>query len=466
MSNTLVGADGEILIDSTHPGLDATYGFLNNISDDASGQRSDIPPSNSMSSLMSGTPGANWSSWNAIVPINVYNVREGLLNSGSTHDAVYERGITSVVELNMRNLARWMDGVYDNNLLAGTNAVSANIAKPDGYTVYVSDRRGDKVKSLVDSSGATINSTNGMVDNEDIYGPNGSLDTGEDVQNKGVLIKDTTELPDPAVLVTNPSYGTDRTKRAIAVAAWSNIDSAHPTNHNYFRSAVRLFNGENLQVMGTTGKLSTTLGISVATENMVYIWGSYNTTGITSQPTDGSTLNDDTLTDHYLGNQVPASIVSDAFFPLSKTWFDAETSIYPDDLNKRLADLSLPGTGYETSVRAAIIAGNNLSALTGSPDAGNSSDESRLNGGVHNFPRFLERWASSTGSDQRWNFVGSLIPLYRSTQAVGQYNANSVIYSPPKRNWAFDSTFQDPNRLPPGTPQFQYIEPTAFRQVL
>src|SRR4029453_2747966 len=80
MSNTLVGADGEILIDSTHPGLDATYGFLNNIADDASAQRSDIPPSNSMSSLMSGTPGANWSSWNAIVPINVYNVREGLLN--------------------------------------------------------------------------------------------------------------------------------------------------------------------------------------------------------------------------------------------------------------------------------------------------------------------------------------------------------------------------------------------------
>jgi hypothetical protein len=143
------------------------------------------------------------------------------------------------------------------------------------------------------------------------------------------------------------------------------------------------------------------------------------------------------------------------------------TSIYPDDLSKRLADLSLPGTGYETSVRAAIIAGNNLSALTGSPDAGNSSnDESRLNGGMHNFPRFLERWANSSGGDQRWNFVGSLIPLYHSTQALGQYNANSVIYSPPKRNWAFDSTFQDPNRLPPGTPQFQYIEPTAFRQVL
>ena len=63
------------------------------------------------------------------------------------------------------------------NLLQGTGAVSANIASPDGYTLYVSDRRGDKVKSLVDH-GVTVNATNGMVDNEDIYGPNGALDPG------------------------------------------------------------------------------------------------------------------------------------------------------------------------------------------------------------------------------------------------------------------------------------------------
>lgn len=465
INNTAIGIDGEIKTsDSTHPLLDSTYGYLTNIVDDSAGQpqRSDVPPSNSMSILMGYTAGTAWPNWNAIVPINVYNVREGLINSSMTQNAVYERGITNVVELNMRNLARWMDGVYDNNLLAGTNAVSANIAKPDGYTVYVSDRRGDKVKSMVDSSGATINSTNGMVDNEDIYGPNGTLDTGEDVQNKGTLVKDTTELPDPGTgWDSSPSFGTDRTKRAIAVAAWGNIDSAHPTNHNYFRSAVRLFNSENLQVLGTANKLSTTLGISVASENMVYIWGNYNSTGINGQPTDASTLNDSTQTYFYLGNQVPASIVCDAFFALSKTWFDGESAMNPDDLSKRVADLTLPGTGSETAVRTAIIAGNNLSALTGSPDAGNSaSNESRLSGGMHNFPRFLERW------DNRWNFVGSLIPLYHSTQAVGPYNADSVIYSPPTRNWAFDITFTDPNRLPPGTPQFQYIEPTAFRQVL
>ncbi len=136
--------------------------------------------------------------------------------------------------------------------------------------------------------------------------------------------------------------------------------------------------------------------------------------------------------------------------------------MYRDDERKRLADVTFSSVGPETSLRAAIIAGNNLSALAGSPGAGNSaSGESRLNGGVHNFPRFLENWGG-----QRWNFVGSLIPLYHSTQALGQYNAVSTIYSPPTRNWAFDITFTDPNRLPPGTPLFQHIEPTGFKQIL
>src|SRR5205807_3055264 len=130
----------------------------------------------------------------------------------------YERSIMNVVQLNMRNVARWFDGIYDNKLLQGTNALSTNTAKPDSYTIYVSDRRGDNVRTFV-ASGSTVTATNGMADNEDIYGPNGTLDPGEDVQETGALVKDTAELPDPVAL--SGTYGTDRTKRAIAVAAWA-----------------------------------------------------------------------------------------------------------------------------------------------------------------------------------------------------------------------------------------------------
>jgi hypothetical protein len=455
MNLTHLGADGEIKTSSLVGQPTATQRFLTGIVDDTAigsqPQRSDTP----------GIAG----DWNSIVPITAYNVREGRSTSALDANTVYERGMTTIVELNMRNLARWLDGVYDNNLLANTNAVSANIAAPDGYIVYVSDRRGDKVKQERDSSGATINTSNGMVDNEDIYGNNNTLDPGEDVidagvdiagnvNKKGSLQRDLTELPYAALLAG--TAGTDfptRVARAKTTAAWTN-----PTN--YFRRAVRIFNGENLQTTGAAGKLNETKGITVASENMVYVWGNYNTTGINAAPPDGtSALNSDTEDYFYTGNQVPTSLVCDAFLPLSKTWFDSCTSLYPDDVSKRQADVSLPGVTAETSMRMGVIAGNNLSALSGTPDAGNASGESRLNGGMHNFPRFLEDWRR-----QRFNFVGSLIPLWHSTQALGQYNAEGAIYSPPTRDWAFDATFLAPDRLPPGTPQFQYIEPTAFRQ--
>jgi hypothetical protein len=452
VGRTNIAADGQI---NTAPGpVQNGLGYLTSLVDDTAtvqGTRADNAPV-----LHIGDWGtATWSNnkeWNAIVPINVYNVREGCIDSVNCA-AVYERGITNVVELNMRNLARWLDGVYDTPLLAGTPAVSTNIANPLGFTIYISDRRGDKVRAINDFNGAPVNSTNGMVDNEDIYGVNGALDPGEDVQATGVLVKDTTELPDPAVL--GGAYGADLTMRAITVAAWTNPG-------NYFRHAVRLFNGEDLQITGGANKLSATQGLTIATENMLYIWGSYNTTGINVAPGVGtSSLNDPASNFRYLGNQVPASLVSDAFFPLSKTWSDSCSAMYPGNTGNRRADLNAPNNTAETAVRAGIIAGNNLGALAGAPDAGNAAaGESRLNGGMHNFPRFLESWGA------RWNFVGSLIPLYHSTQAVAPYNANSTIYGAPIRNWAFDSTFLDPNRLPPSTPQFQYVQPTAFRQLL
>jgi hypothetical protein len=370
-----------------------------------------------------------------------------------------------------------MDGVFDQNLLANTGAVSGNIAKPDGYVVYVSDRRGDNVKTMtVPVAGSdpvtfqTINSTNGMDDNVDIYGPNGLMDGGEDVQSTGALIgsaltKDLAELPDPAALSGTSGADFDsRRDRALTVAAYTNPS-------NYFRRSVRLFNAENLQATGGVDKLSTTLGVTMSSENMIYTWGNYNTTGINVAPLAGtSSLNDATVLSHYMptstDRQVPASIVADAWFPLSKTWCDSLSSMYPDTLSSRPPD-RIPSGGTlavtdETSVRAGIIAGNNLGAIAGLPDAGNNAtpSESRLNGGMHNFPRFLENWGT------RFNFVGALIPLYRSTQAVGPYNANSTIYSAPVRNWAFDITFTNPAKLPPGTPQFQHIEPTGFRQIL
>lgn len=446
---------------------------------------------------------------NKIVPINVYNVREGRMDEGLSATNAYQRGITGVIEINMRNLARWVDGVYDNNLFAGLPAasspMSANIEGNDGYVVYISDRRGDRVKSERTSALVTIQTTNGMVDNEDIYNYGAAtptLNPGEDVIDDGydpatssnkfqTLQLDKCELPSPLAITapgaTRPagaaSAAVDSTRYNMAayISGWNPAPAVSMSatctaayaaaNQYWFRRSVRVFNGENLLVTGAAGALSTTKGISISTENMVYVWGNFNTTGINAAPTGNeSSLNEPTAASRYTGNQIPSSIVADSFFPISKTWFDALPAMYPEGALERIADAgnvtdstAIP-IGQETSVRAGVIAGSTLSAMVGSSAPGYYLDW--LNGGVHNFPRFLETWSVTT-REERWNYVGSFIILYNSTQAVAPWSVSGrVVYYPPKRNWAFDVTFTDPNRLPPGTPQFQHIEPTGFRQVL
>ncbi|MGI8545443.1 MAG: hypothetical protein ACR2MD_18460 [Aridibacter sp.] len=407
--------------------------------------------------------------YNSIYPINIYNVREGWYQSSMNENDIYERGITSVIDINMRNLARWLDGVYDTNLLAGTNAESKNIKGDEGYVVYISDRRSDRKNTEYLSNGSSYTSTNGIVDNEDIYGPNNILDEGEDVidfgwtssavSKKGTLQRDLNELPTTGKVFSLSSYP-NRLARAMAIMQY-------PVG--YFRRSIRLFNGEDLMTSTAAKKLSKTKGITIASENMVYIWGNYNTTGVSSIPVGGSTLNDG----GYMGNQVPASIVGDAFFPLSKTWFDGLTAMRPEGSSDprnttgtayRMADADVTSVSDGTAVRAGIIAGTTISSLTASP--GRDSVGLRLNGGIINYPRFLELW-NLNGTTKTWSYTGSFIPLYRSTQAVAQWeNVTSVIYMPPQRNWSFDTTFLTPNKLPPGTPFFQYVQATAFRQKL
>jgi len=362
-----------------------------------------------------------------IVPINVYNVREGWYRSEMDEYDIFERGITSVVEINMRNLSRWLDGVYDGNLLSGTNALSTNIKNEEGYVVYVSDRRGDKIKAEYISDGTSFASTNGIVDNEDIYGANNVLDNGEDVidfgwesgglSRKGRLQRDLDELPTTGIVKDGSLNKQDRAKE---IMSWSALSTS---TSSYFRRSVRLFNGEKLSTSAAADKLSPTKGITISSENMVYIWGNYNTTGVSSIPSGGSTLNNG----GYNGAQVPSSIVCDAFFPLSKTWFDASSALYPegsgDARNMKGEPYRLADEGatiqQSTAVRAGIIAGTNTSSMTAVP--GRDAGGLKRNGGIVNYPRFLELWNYDGRTAQPWSYTGSFIPLFRSTQALSQW---------------------------------------------
>jgi hypothetical protein len=70
-------------------------------------------------------------------------------------------------------------------------------------------------------------------------------------------------------------------------------------------------------------------------------------------------------------------------------------------------------------------------------------------GGVHNFLRYLEKW-----DGQSSNYQGSMVSLYFSQYGVGVFKCCNMVYTPPNRNYAFDTDFLDPSKMPPGTPRF------------
>jgi hypothetical protein len=366
-------------------------------------------------------------------PIEMFNTREGLFNedlaavgtpswtslyTDGTGGKVPICGVISLIDIDMNNLGKLLRGDWDGQFLANAALPGGSFSSADvqdnggsGYIVYVSDRRGDR-------------DDDGEYDMEDIYinsdgTPNGTMQTGEDVNHDGVL---------------NVDYGWESDRYTVSVPT----DQAAVADHKYFRRGVRLINGQTL--IGTTTK-----GYSVASENGVYILGDYNATGVSAVGTP-------TPYNQYNGAQVPASVVADAITVLSNNWKDSQSFRNPFNQGTR--------AGTETTVRTALLMGDTLSSLkvAGVPNSGGGDAD--LCGGVHNFPRFLEAWGA------RLNYCGSLINLFNSRQHNGGHKNGSNTYSPPTRNWVFDSSFLDATRLPPGTPFFQFVQMTGFRQTL
>ncbi|HEV8485038.1 MAG TPA: hypothetical protein VGV87_15960 [Blastocatellia bacterium] len=322
-------------------------------------------------------------------------------------------GVLSVIDIDMGNLDRFLSGTWNGQFPNGLKSSDIPDNGGSGCIIYVSDRRGDR-------------DNDGEYDMEDIYGPNdGVIQPGEDVNHNGTLEAD--------YLWEADRYNVSIESDVAALIDWK-----------YFRRAVRVINGQTLTAYGTLNR-----GYSVASENGLYTLGNFNATGITavgtpSQPAD------------YSGSEVPASLVADAVTILSKEWNDAKSFRNPCDYGTRVVDAA-----GETAVRAALLMGDTRSSLrvAGRPNQGGG--DSDLAGGVHNFPRFLENWGGN-----RFNYCGSLINLFNSRQHDGAHKNGGKTYSPPTRNWVFNTAFLDINRLPPGTPFFQYIQMTGFRQTV
>ncbi|RKX33813.1 MAG: hypothetical protein DRP71_09205 [Verrucomicrobia bacterium] len=204
--------------------------------------------------------------------------------------------------------------------------------------------------------------------------------------------------------------------------------------------AIRLHNGKkipNRQEIDAGG----VDGFSLVTNGALYVQGHFNADGSISAAS--ATTPD--------SGESPAALMADAINILSTDWDDDDSF---DGVNDRTAD--------PTEISAAILTGN-------VPSDPNRSGSQRYSGGVENFPRFLEKW---TGVD--FAYRGSMVALFESEVAKGAWGKSNV-YSPPIRNWGFNSLFGAGNRrFPPGTPStrsyrrvdYHELNQTAFAAAL
>jgi hypothetical protein len=171
------------------------------------------------------------------------------------------------------------------------------------------------------------------------------------------------------------------------------------------KRAIRIINGQSLP----TG------GLTIASDNPVYIKGNFNTGGDSPLSNSGD-VTKPTVNGY---ERQPAAIIGDAITVLSKDFSDSNAG---GNLSNRPA--------ANTTVNAAILAGN-LPSENGS-----------YSGGAENFVRFLEDWTAKT-----FTYYGSMVQLYRSKQGIGTWGKGNV-YLPATLKWQFDEKLLEAS--PPG----------------
>jgi hypothetical protein len=190
-------------------------------------------------------------------------------------------------------------------------------------------------------------------------------------------------------------------------------------------TAIRVKNGTVIPTNATSTGLNT--GFTIATPNPLYVWGNYNCPNVLHQSTTNTTAT------------FPASLVSDAITLLSSAWLDSASG------NSFGAGVRVAGPD---TVNAAILAGIVFST---------APSYTEFSGGPLNLPRLLEDWSATT-----LTLNTSFVNLFDSARATNQWKMPGYYYyAPSQRRFSFDQNFQNPSKLPPGTPYLTLTLPAA-----
>lgn len=160
------------------------------------------------------------------------------------------------------------------------------------------------------------------------------------------------------------------------------------------------------------------LGLTVVTDQGLYIEGDYNAVG-----------------------RIPAAVLADSLNVLSNNWSDANSAL---GLSNRLA--------VSTTINAGFLAGTDT---TGGIEGSAGQDLGQYAGGLENFARLHEDWSGVT-----FTYRGSFVSLNAPMHVDGAHFNSS--YSPPIRAFSYETDFDNPANLPPLPPKFVYLKQEMF----
>ena len=186
-------------------------------------------------------------------------------------------------------------------------------------------------------------------------------------------------------------------------------------------------------------------GTTIATNQQMYVWGSYNSDGTISNGSEFTKPEGNNYGKaNSQGQEAPAALVCDLITFLSDSWDDAKSKklTMPQNFN------ALITRGSDIEISAALIAG--VVPIEGSPG---------FSGGFQNYPSILEMWDNATSGNKKTLCIrGAFVGLFQSEVAVEPVvfaaNPRPGWWVPPYRKYGFHEGLAE-GIFPPGTPMLR-----------
>ena len=243
-------------------------------------------------------------------------------------------------------------------------------------------------------------------------------------------------------------YNSDLTPRAVPTPTPPPVSVTYNgTAYSTYRRGIRLINGGILPLAGLT----------IVTDNPVYIVGDYNVNpngnlaSNANYPNPAPTPQSDVspaaspAPNNIVTGSVTApryaAIMADTITLLSKNWVDTNSTGNATSQSR---------WGANTTINACLVAGN-------SPSSGGV-----YGGGGENLVRFLEDW---NHNNNYFTFWGSMAQLFRPQQNIGVWSGSGNIYKAPILKWHYDDNLLTEGAPPGNLDIAAYLQQQRWYQV-